>query len=257
VLVIPGGGTSGEPGAAAIGVGAQLENAAVINWIRRTAAGAKSVLSVCNGAFLAHRAGLLEGLTATTTAGYIDYLASIAQGTKVVRDQRVVDNGKVVVTGGLSAGIDGALRVIENLEGHGAAVETALQMEYDWRPEDGWSRASLADLRVPQAVYGAFYTAGTRLLEFDAAPDRSLEIYETPTDLPSDALLRQIDARWDDIGWARRTDPGGRTVAIGEAADRTRWEVTVGVDRAEAGSAGDREPRQRVSIEVGRLGSAA
>ena len=125
VLVIPGGGSSGEPGSRRYGVGAQLDNDTVIDWIRSTAAASTHVLSVCNGAFLANRAGLLDGLTATTTAGYIDYLATVAPGTKVVRDQRVVDNGKVVVTGGLSAGIDGALRVIEKLEGFGVAVETA------------------------------------------------------------------------------------------------------------------------------------
>src|SRR5690348_8714212 len=68
VVVVPGGGNSGEPGSTPFGVGAQLERPAVIDWIRESAERATAVLSVCNGAFLAQRAGLLDGKSATTTA---------------------------------------------------------------------------------------------------------------------------------------------------------------------------------------------
>lgn len=257
VLVIPGGGASGEPGARRYGVGAQLDNEAVIDWIRSTAAAATHVLSVCNGAFLANRAGLLEGLTATTTAGYIDYLATVAPTTTVVRDQRVVDNGKVVVTGGLSAGIDGALRVIEKLQGFGVAVETALQMEYDWRPEDGWSRAALADLRVPQGLYAAFHDERARLLEFEAGPDRAREVWSAASEQPATEIIDRIDVTLRDIGWARTPDGEGRSVAVGRAGDGTRWQVAVGVEPMEPGSGGDADARRRITVDVVRVSSAA
>ena len=255
VLVIPGGGSSGEPGTRRYGVGAQLDNRAVIDWIRSTADAASCVLSVCNGAFLAHRAGLLDGLTATTTAGYIDYLASVARMTTVVRDQRVVDNGAVVVTGGLSAGIDGALRVIEKLEGLGAAVETALQMEYDWRPQDGWSRAALADLRIPQALYPAFHDGSARLVEFETGVDRSVEVWSAAADRPAADVLRGIDATWDTGDWTRTSDGRGRTAAVGKALDGSRWQVAVGVEPDGQGSDDGAEPRHHVTIEAVRLGS--
>ena len=62
-----------------------------------------------------------------------------------MRDKRFVDNGKIVTAAGLSSGIDGALHVIEKLYGKGAAQVAAVSLEYDWRPDSGWARASLAD----------------------------------------------------------------------------------------------------------------
>jgi putative intracellular protease/amidase len=252
VLVIPGGGSSGERQTRRYGVGVAIERPAVIDWIRRTAEQAQFVLSVCNGAFLAQRAGLLDGLTATTTAGYIDYLARIAPSTKVVRDQRVVDNGKVVVTGGLSAGIDGALRIIEKAEGFGTAVETALQMEYDWRPNDGWSRAVLADIRVPQGIYAVFHGEGTRMLEFESRPQRGREVWSTVSDLAPHELLRRIDATLDADGWARTPNAGNLATATGTDQDGTVWEVAIGVEPAAVGDSDSAELRCHVTIEIAR-----
>jgi putative intracellular protease/amidase len=258
VLVIPGGGSSGEPGTRRYGVGAQLDNQAVIDWIRATAKTAACVLSVCNGAFLAQRAGLLDGLTATTTAGYIDYLAAVAPKTTVVRDERVIDNGTIVVTGGLSAGIDGALRVIQKLEGFAVAVETALHMEYDWRPDDGWSRAALADMHVPQSLYPAFHTSAARLVSFENGRERLREVWSVRSDVTSAELIRRIDATWDDSDWTRLPGGGASTVATERASDGTRWRATVGVEPGPpdaVGSAAEPGTRQQVTIEVIRLGS--
>src|SRR5437588_3766320 len=101
LVLVPGGGVSDT-----------AKSVAALAWLRQRAASAKYVMSVCNGAFILAKAGLLDGLTATTTAGRIDELAETATKTHVVR-QRLVDNGKIITTAGLSAGIDGALHVIE------------------------------------------------------------------------------------------------------------------------------------------------
>jgi putative intracellular protease/amidase len=137
LLIIPGGG-----------VKTAIDNPAVIAWVRERANQSRYVMSVCNGAFIAQKAGLLDGLTATTTAGRIEELASIAPKTHVVR-KRVVDNGKVITTGGLSAGIDGALHVIDREWGRTRAEEIARGIEYRWDPDSKWSRAALADTRLP------------------------------------------------------------------------------------------------------------
>ena len=248
VLVIPGGGSSGEPETRRYGVGAVIDHPVLIDWIRRTAERATHVLSVCNGAFLAQRAGLLDGLTATTTAGYIDYLASIAPKTNVVRDQRIVDNGKVVVTGGLSAGIDGALKVIEKLEGYGTAVETALHMEYDWRPNDGWARAALADQRIPQSLYGVFYGNGTSMLEFESGREAAREVWSTGAG-PAADLQRNLDQALETEGWTRLASGRGPTIAHAAATDGSRWQVEVEVEPEASG-----ESRSRVTIAVARQG---
>ncbi|MCM3904392.1 MAG: DJ-1/PfpI family protein [Pyrinomonadaceae bacterium] len=134
VLVVPGGG-----------VEKHVANANVIKWIQEKARDAEVVMSVCNGAFFLAKAGLLDGLEATTTAGLIPRLREAAPKTKVVEDRRFVDNGKIITTAGLSSGIDGSLHVIERFLGRGTAQIAALGMEYNWDPESKYVRAALAD----------------------------------------------------------------------------------------------------------------
>lgn len=134
VLVVPGGSVKG-----------QLENQNVIRWIQNKSSKAEIVMSVCNGAFILAKAGLLDGLEATTTAGLIPSFRQAAPKTKVVDDQRFIDNGKIITTAGLSSGIDGSLHVIERLFGRGTAQMAALGMEYNWDPESKFARAALAD----------------------------------------------------------------------------------------------------------------
>lgn len=132
ILLIPGGNV-------------QTGNEAVINWIKDQAKSAEYVVSVCNGAFYLAKAGLLDGKTATTFYGMIDALKTAAPNAKIVSDQRYVDNGQVITTAGLSSGIDGALYVVSKIRGFGAAQGVALNMEYDWKPDSKYARASLAD----------------------------------------------------------------------------------------------------------------
>jgi putative intracellular protease/amidase len=145
IVIIPGGGGS-RPGDG--GVGNQTANPAVIRWIQDQAGSAGTVLSVCNGAFLLAKAGLLDGLEATTFWGMLDDLKVAAPRTRVHADRRYVDNGKVITTAGLSSGIDGSLYVLSKLHGAGKARQVALQMEYDWRPESTFARGGLADMAL-------------------------------------------------------------------------------------------------------------
>jgi putative intracellular protease/amidase len=138
VLVVPGGG-----------IGGVRHDAATLRFLVETSRRAKQTLSVCNGAFLLASAGLLDGLTATTTYGRLDELHAEFPKVTVISDRRYADNGAVVTAAGLSAGIDGALHVVEKLHGRGAAQSVALGIEYDWRPEGGFVRARLADRVMP------------------------------------------------------------------------------------------------------------
>jgi putative intracellular protease/amidase len=134
VLVIPGGGVKD-----------QMASANVIKWLQDKSKDAEVVMSVCNGAFILAKAGLLDGLQATTTSNLIPELKAFAPKTKVVDDRRFVDNGKIITTAGLSSGIDGSLHVIERFLGRGTAQMAALGMEYNWDPESKFVRAALAD----------------------------------------------------------------------------------------------------------------
>jgi transcriptional regulator GlxA family with amidase domain len=138
ILLLPGGGTQKT-----------ADDPRAIKWIQDEAKNARYVMSVCTGAFILARTGLLDGLTATTFHSRIDALAEAAPKVKVVYDQRVVDNGKVITTAGLSSGIDGALHVVEKILGRGEAESEALGLEYNWQGDSTPARAAFADRYLP------------------------------------------------------------------------------------------------------------
>lgn len=122
ILLIPGGP----------GTRSKLQSARMLDWMKSQAAEAELVLSVCSGALLLAKAGLLDGLTATTHHGALDELRVIDPNLKVEDTARFVDNGRVIASGGISAGIDMSLHVVARLLGKDQALETARYMEYDW-----------------------------------------------------------------------------------------------------------------------------
>jgi transcriptional regulator GlxA family with amidase domain len=121
LLVVPGG----------FGTRQLVEHAPTLDWIRRVAADAELVTSVCTGAALLARAGLLAGRPATTHHDSFDWLAALDPTITVVRDVRFVDDG-VVSSAGVSAGIDMAFAVVEKRCGREVAEETARHIEYRW-----------------------------------------------------------------------------------------------------------------------------
>ena len=125
LLLVPGGR----------GTRPLLHNERILGWIQQQAAPAEMVLSVCTGALLLGKAGLLDGLAATTYHTAFDTLREIAPNTEQRPGQRWVDNGKVVTSAGVSAGIDMSLHVVGRLLGPAQADNTARHMEYEhWKP---------------------------------------------------------------------------------------------------------------------------
>ncbi|HVS62058.1 MAG TPA: DJ-1/PfpI family protein [Thermoanaerobaculia bacterium] len=118
LLVVPGG----------FGTRRLLEQEEVLEWIRARAADAELVTSVCTGALVLARAGLLDGRRATTHWAALDLLRA-QPGVEVVADQRWVDDG-VISSAGVSAGMDMAFYVVEKLLGKQIADETAHYIDY-------------------------------------------------------------------------------------------------------------------------------
>jgi transcriptional regulator GlxA family with amidase domain len=124
IIVIPGGNlnfTKEYPEAA--------------KWIKSTSAKTQITMSVCTGAFIIADLGLLDGLEATTWYGAKQKLQMKYPSIKVVNDKRITDNGKIITTSGVSAGIDGALHLVEKLYGKEIALKTAKYIEYNWLDE--------------------------------------------------------------------------------------------------------------------------
>ena len=126
MLLIPGGQ----------GTRPLVNDAETIDWIRTAASQAEFVLSVCTGALLLAKADLLDNLSATTHHLALDLLKQLAPQTKVHDDRRVVDNGRVITSAGVAAGIDMSFHVVARLLGRDNAVETARYIEYPWQPAD-------------------------------------------------------------------------------------------------------------------------
>ena len=119
LLLVPGG----------FGTRPLLQDAATIDWIRKTAATARRTASVCTGALLLARAGLLDGRRATTHWGAFGLLSSLGKDIRVDREARFVDDA-VLTSAGVASGMDLALHIVESLFGRTVADETARYIEY-------------------------------------------------------------------------------------------------------------------------------
>ncbi len=126
ILLIPGGpGTRREMG-----------NDNLLNWIKSCSKQSKLTLSVCTGSLLLGKANLLDGLEITTHHGALDLLKEVVPNAVIRKDKRIIDNGKFIVSGGISAGIDMSLYVVAKLLGKDVAMKTAEYMEYRWLIDD-------------------------------------------------------------------------------------------------------------------------
>jgi cyclohexyl-isocyanide hydratase len=121
LLHVPGG----------FGQEALMEDGDLLDWLRRQAEGARYVFSVCTGALICGAAGLLKGRRATTHWSALHLLPYFGA---IPVDERVVVDGKLVCAGGVTAGIDGALRVAAALCGDEAAQIIQLEMQYAPEP---------------------------------------------------------------------------------------------------------------------------
>jgi transcriptional regulator GlxA family with amidase domain len=134
IFLIPGGGgydADGKP----FGSRREMHNQVVLEWVKKQALQAELVLSVCTGALILGQAGLLEGLQATTHFKALDALRDISTAIEVVENVRYVDNGKVILSAGVSAGIDMSYYVVSKLLGKDVAEEAARYAQYDyWQP---------------------------------------------------------------------------------------------------------------------------
>ena len=125
ILVVPGG----------FGTRALLNDEATLSWIRQTANRSRQMTSVCTGALLLAKIGLLQGKRATTHWAGLDLLASIDPTIQVQRDRRVVHD-VIFTSAGVSAGIDMSFAVVEQICGREIALETAHYIEYPWGRHD-------------------------------------------------------------------------------------------------------------------------
>ena len=111
------------------------KDAEMFDWIRVSSKATDVTMSVCNGAFVLAKTGLLDGKSATCHHGGFFQFAISYPNVNLKRGARFVENGNLASAGGISSGIDLALRVVERYGGHDLAVQVADGMEYQGK---GW-----------------------------------------------------------------------------------------------------------------------
>ncbi|GAB5493536.1 MAG: DJ-1/PfpI family protein [Phototrophicaceae bacterium] len=123
ILLIPGGA----------GCRALLTKPHILEWVQEQAEQVEHLLSVCTGSLVLAKAGLLDGLEVTTHHDNLDDLEMLVDDTAtIIRDKRYVDTGKIVMSGGVSAGIDMSLYIIQKLFGNQVLAKTLTEMEYPY-----------------------------------------------------------------------------------------------------------------------------
>jgi putative intracellular protease/amidase/YHS domain-containing protein len=154
--IVPDYTFANAPAPKVVVVPAQSEpTEAARQWLRKTAPGADVVMSVCTGAYVLAEAGILDGLTATTHHGAYRDFARQYPKVKVIRGRRFVEHDRIATAGGLTSGIDLALRVVERYFGRPAAERTVWYMEYQsdgWRDPTGAANAAYASDKVPPGM---------------------------------------------------------------------------------------------------------
>jgi transcriptional regulator GlxA family with amidase domain len=122
LILVPGGQ----------GTRVEVDNPKILEWIRRRGAEAELVLSVCTGAALLARAGVLDGRRATSNKLALRWVSEQGPRVQWVREARWVEDGNVFTSSGVSAGVDMALAVVAKLVSAEFAEHLAVWMEYDW-----------------------------------------------------------------------------------------------------------------------------
>jgi putative intracellular protease/amidase len=123
LVLLPGG----------FGTVPQLENAALLDFLRKRSAGARAVLSVCSGSALLARAGLLDGRRATSNKQFFSLARTQSAAVDWVEAARWVEDGPFFTSSGVSAGMDMALAAIARLFGEERATAIANVTEYEWQ----------------------------------------------------------------------------------------------------------------------------
>lgn len=197
-------------------------------WLQQQAREKEQILSVCNGAYHLGAAGLLDGKQATTFAPLIPGLSQVAPKAEVLSDVRWTDNGKILTSAGLSSGIDAAIYLVSKYQGLGNAQRIATHLEYDWSPDKGFVRASLADMHLQG--FGQFINQFDReWLRYEGDQNEWYLEVSVDTDLSEAELMKVIEYQADKGYQWNRAGDNWTYEAKGQ-----QWEANFKIEKGEA-----------------------
>jgi len=226
-----------------------------IAFVKKIAPKTQYTMSVCNGAFWLANSGLLDGKSATTFYGMLDDLKTKHPKINVIDDAKFADNGQYMCTAGLSSGIEGALHMVEKIDGAGAAKSVALNMEYNWQPNSGFARGAFADKNLRRVIgrTGFNLPDGTDVKTIDVGGDKDhwdKSWALTGKDLTQQALMqgiqKQLSEKWkleksesdgvESTTWSFSDDAGKAWKAVAvitpDTSDKTKFVFSIHLERA-------------------------
>ncbi|MHA2030857.1 MAG: DJ-1/PfpI family protein [Candidatus Kariarchaeaceae archaeon] len=125
ILIVPGGTISNV-----------TENTEIMNWFQKIYLGLDKLVTICNGIMILPHLGSIEELEVTTHNYYLDDFQYSNPKSIVKKNKRFTDNGKILTSAGISAGIDLCLYIVDQIWGLKIAAKAAKMMEYDWKRTD-------------------------------------------------------------------------------------------------------------------------
>ena len=128
MILVPGG----------MGTRAAVDDARLVDWLRRRSDDAEFVMTVCTGSALLAQTGLLDGKRATTNKAFFVWPETTWPAVRWIRAARWVEDGKFWTSSGVAAGIDMALAVVARIAGPDAAELLANGTEYEWHRDADW-----------------------------------------------------------------------------------------------------------------------
>jgi putative intracellular protease/amidase len=239
ILVIPGGSSQ-----------ILTEDPNFMRWAKGAIANAKVTLTVCTGAFVPANLGILDGLSATTHYSALGRLRAQASKTTVIDGKRFVDNGAIITSAGVSAGIDGALHTVARLLGRRVADNTARYMEYHWTPE-AYLSSSYSYLNPSFDDHGRALQQAEVYEEAKDFAQAEKSYRALIEDYPKDGwgwygLARVLHAKGE---WDRAIEAGERAAKF--ARVRADALFTVACASARKGTSADALAKLRLAVEAG------
>ena len=186
-----------------------------------------------------------------TCRSFVDGLKVAAPKTKVVRDQRYVDNGKIITTAGISSGIDGSLYVVSKLRSKAASQMVALNMEYEYKRDSSYARGNFADRHL-RAVF-------SRNLRFTTPEGVKLRVLSTDGDASKWEVNWQLDGTLAEADVLKllgeQLTKIGKWQALAAAKNTSRWQFTDDAGNAWQGEVSVKSlstNQQQVTIKINR-----
>lgn len=214
IIVVPGGNVD-------------VGDTTTVQWIKSMNSKTEHTMSVCTGSFYLAAGGLLDNLKSTTHFSSIKALQQFTPHTHVVDTVRYVDNGRIITSAGLSAGIDAAFHVVSLYIGKGETKKLANDLEYNWNEDEQFVRGKLADKYV-SGFLNALTPFDYTMIDYKGNESKWLVTLSLKTELSQHELEKLFAYQFEIANGWKQTQRKNNWFF---SEDGKRWNVSIELNR--------------------------